>query len=257
MNSPTPPMRIAKCIAERGICSRRQAEVLIQEGRVSVNGQKLTTPAHLVSRKDSILIDGKPLPPLEAPRIWCFYKPKGLITTHNDPQGRSTVFSFLKGKYPSLPHVISVGRLDLNSEGLLLLTTSGSLARYMELPQTKWKRVYRVRVFGSLNDDIFTHLKKGIIKNKILYKALDARFETPTSRKTFESSSRNTWIEISLTTGKNREVRVLLEHFGLQVNRLIRISYGPFMLHYLKAGECKEIPFDEFASFFPKEILHA
>ncbi|MBS0185910.1 MAG: rRNA pseudouridine synthase [Proteobacteria bacterium] len=256
MTLPKTPLkiRIAKAIADRGYCSRRAAETLILEGKVFVNNTKLLTPAFLVSPEDKIRIEGKELFVRKKPRLWCFYKPKGLLTSHKDPQGRPTVFSFLKEKFPKMPRVISVGRLDLNSEGLLILTTSGALAHYMELPKTKWIRTYRVRVFGPLDDTILKSIKKGVLENGILYKPHNIQLEKPLKK---EKVSQNNWVEISLVTGKNREVRKLFEHFNLQVNRLIRLSYGPFVLENLKPGACKEIYFENLEEHFPKELLDA
>lgn len=249
-------MRIAKSIADRGYCSRRAAETLILENRVCVNKVKVLTPAFLVTANDVISIDGKDLPlAASRPRLWCFYKPKGLVTSHQDPEGRPTVFSFLKETYPKLPRVISVGRLDITSEGLLILTTSGLLARHMELPATKWIRTYRARIFGTLHEEVLKTLQKGIIEKGIFYKPHRLSLETPPKKGM--PSSRNNWVLISLTTGKNREVRKLFEHVGLQVNRLIRLSYGPFSIENLKIGECKEIPFEDFSPYFPKELKDA
>ncbi len=249
-----PKIRVAKAIADRGHSSRRAAEALILEGRVFVNGVKLLTPAFLVSSEDKICIDEKELFACKTPRLWCFYKPKGLLTSHDDPQGRVTVFSFLKEYFPKMPRVISVGRLDLNSEGLLILTTSGAIAHYMEIPKTKWIRTYRVRVFGSLDGEILKSIKKGILEDGILYKAHSIHVEKGLKQ---DQTSQNNWVEISLVTGKNREVRKLFEHFNLQVNRLIRLSYGPFDLETLKPGECKEIYFEKMGAYFPKELLNA
>ncbi len=247
-------IRIAKAIADRGHCSRRAAEALILEGKVFVNGIKLLTPAFLVSSEDTIHIEGKELFVRKKPRLWCFYKPKGLLTSHEDPQGRPTVFSFLKEHFPKIPRVISVGRLDLNSEGLLVLTTSGAIAHYMEIPKTKWIRTYRVRVFGPLDDTILKSIKKGVLEEGILYKPHSIHLEKSLKK---EQTSQNNWVEVSLVTGKNREVRKIFEHFDLQVNRLIRLSYGPFSLENLKPGECKEIYFEKMGEHFPKELLNA
>ncbi len=247
-------IRIAKAIAERGYCSRRSAEALILEGRVRVNGVVLSTPAFLVMPEDIILIDGKQLFAAQKPRLWRFYKPKGLLTTHKDPEGRPTVFSFLKETYPNLPRLVSVGRLDINSEGLLILTTAGSLAHYMEHPKTGWLRIYRTRVFGALDEEILKSIKEGVLEKGILYKAHTIEAEIPLKK---NSSSHNNWIRLSLITGKNREVRKLFEHFGLQVNRLIRLSYGPFSLESLKPGQCEEISFEQVRDKFPKDLKDA
>ena len=242
-----PKERIAKVIAHRGVCSRRAAEVLISEGRVCVNGKTLSSPACLVGPEDRISIDGESVIKQEPPRLWCFYKPKGLLTTHKDPEGRPTVFSYLSDRDETLPRLISIGRLDLNSEGLLLLSSSGTFAHYMELPKTGWIRKYRVRVFGTLKDTMLQEIEKGIKIDGITYKAdtvtLDSRHH------------QNSWLTLSLRTGKNREIRHLFEYFGLQVNRLIRVSYGPFVLGDLKVGELREVTPSKLKTYFPKDIL--
>ncbi|MBQ9738203.1 MAG: rRNA pseudouridine synthase [Alphaproteobacteria bacterium] len=222
--------RIAKIMAAAGLCSRRDAEKWILDGRVVVNGQKLTSPAFTVSDEDKIVVDGKPLGEKEMPRLWCFHKKAGLVTTHRDPQGRPTVFESL----PSyLPRVISVGRLDFNSEGLLLLTNNGELSRAMELPQNGWKRKYRVRVHGKLTPEIMGRLKKGVKIKGISYAPCEIDVE--------KELGTNTWVLMTLKEGKNREIRRLMEFFGLQVTRLIRISYGPFQLGNLEVGGVREI----------------
>lgn len=222
--------RIAKTIAAAGICSRREAERLIENGRVQINGQILKTPAFLVTDQDEILIDGVSLPNRQKRRLWCYHKPTGLITTHRDPKGRPTVFEKLP-KY--LPRVISVGRLDFNSEGLLLLTTDGALARSLEHPSRGWTRKYRVRVHGTVTHTIIERLKKGITVKGIHY----APCELETERK----QGSNTWVLITLKEGKNREIRKMMDFFGLPVTRLIRISYGPFQLGNLAPGAVKEM----------------
>lgn len=222
--------RIAKIMAAAGLCSRRDAEKWILDGRVVVNGQKLTTPAFTVSDEDKIVVDGKPLGEKEMPRLWCFHKKAGLVTTHRDPQGRPTVFESL----PSyLPRVISVGRLDFNSEGLLLLTNNGELSRAMELPQNGWRRKYRVRVHGKLTPEIMGRLKKGVKIKGISYAPCEIDVE--------KEQGTNTWVLMTLKEGKNREIRRLMEFFGLQVTRLIRVSYGPFQLGNLEAGGVREV----------------
>lgn len=222
--------RIAKIIAAAGLCSRRDAERWILDGRVVVNGQKLTTPACVVGEKDIIVVDGNPLKAQEEARIWCYYKPAGLVTTHKDPAGRPTVFEKLP-KY--LPRVISVGRLDFNSEGLLLLTNNGELARYMELPSTGWKRNYRVRVHGKLTGEVMSRLSKGVKIDGISY--------APCTLSVEKTQGTNTWVLMTLSEGKNREIRKLMEFFGLQVTRLIRVSYGPFQLGNLEEGGVREV----------------
>ncbi len=222
--------RIAKVMAAAGLCSRRVAEQWIAAGRVSVNGTTLTTPACLVDESDTIVVDGKPLGGKQESRLWCYHKPTGLVTTHKDPQGRPTVF----GSLPAyLPRVVSVGRLDLNSEGLLLLTTDGELARILEHPSKGWKRKYRVRVHGTMTPEIQTKLAKGVTIDTIRYAPCDVVIE--------RTQGTNTWLLITLTEGKNREIRKLMEHFGLKVTRLIRITYGPFQLGNLEKGEVREV----------------
>ncbi len=222
--------RIAKALARAGVCSRRDAERLIAEGRVSVNGKRLDTPAFKVTAQDDIRVDGKRVAEAEPTRIWRYHKPPGLVTTHNDPQGRPTVFEHLP---EGLPRVISVGRLDLNSEGLLLLTNDGALARKLELPATGWKRVYRVRAFGKISQAELDQLKAGITVAGVRYGPIEAKLER---------AGANSWMSVTIAEGKNREVRRVLEALGLRVNRLIRTSYGPFELGALKLGEAEEVP---------------
>lgn len=224
--------RIAKKIAACGVCSRRDAEKLIESGRVKVNGTVLKTPAFLVDDKDVISVDDVALKKKENARIWCYHKPVGLVTTHKDPAGRPTVFENLP-KY--LPRVISVGRLDLNSEGLLLLTTDGELARSMELPTRGWKRQYRVRIHGSMTPEMIEKAAKGVTVEGVRYAPAKIEIEPN------QSGGRNQWIQVTLTEGKNREIRKMMMSFGLQVARLIRISYGPFQLGNLPIGEVREI----------------
>jgi 23S rRNA pseudouridine2605 synthase len=224
--------RIAKVIAHAGLCSRRDAERWIAEGRVEIDGVRITTPAITVTDASIIRVDGKPLPTVEKTRLWLYHKPKGLITTHYDPQGRATVFDHLP---PALPRVISVGRLDLNTEGLLLLTNDGALARTLELPSTGWVRTYRARVFGTLD---FALLEKSV-KNGI---TIDGMHYAPAKLTLGSQQGRNSWIDMEITEGKNREVRRIFEHFGLSVNRLIRTSYGPFQLGTLALEAVKEVP---------------
>jgi 23S rRNA pseudouridine2605 synthase len=223
--------RIAKVIARAGICSRRDAEKLIEEGKVSVNGKLLTTPAFFVEASDRILVNKKPLPQQMDTRLWCYHKPSGLLTSHRDPQGRKTVFDNLP---TGLPRVVSVGRLDINSEGLLLLTTDGALSRRLELPSTAWTRRYRVRAHGKIEQAELDKLARGIEVDGIKYGAIEATLE--------RVQGHNVWILVAIKEGKNREVRKVFEHLDLKVNRLIRISYGPFQLGDLKAGEVKEVP---------------
>lgn len=217
-------------MAAAGLCSRRDAERWILNGRVSVNGRVLKTPAFTVDANDVITVDGTVLGAREETRLWCYNKKPGLMTTHKDPKGRPTVFESLP-KY--LPRVISIGRLDFNSEGLLLLTNNGELARRLELPSTGWKRKYRVRVHGKLTGEILGRLKKGVKIDGIAYAPAEIEIE--------KEQGTNTWVIMTLSEGKNREIRRLMEFFGLQVTRLIRISYGPFQLGNLPEGDVREV----------------
>lgn len=219
------PIRIAKAIARAGLCSRREAERWIGDGRICVNGKLLTTPAFEVGPKDKVTVDGRPLPQAEPIGLWRYYKPKGLVTTHKDPQGRPTVF---EGLPPELPRVVSVGRLDFNSEGLLLLTNDGALARHMELPATGWLRRYRVRARGRVSPEQLEALKDGVEIDGVRYGPVEATLDS--------TQGANMWLTIGLREGKNREVRRILASLGLEVNRLIRVSYGPFQLLHLKPG---------------------
>jgi 23S rRNA pseudouridine2605 synthase len=224
------PVRIAKAMARAGLCSRREAERWIAEGRVSVNGRLLSTPAFEVGAADKVTVDGKPLPVAETARLWRYYKPKGLVTTHSDPQGRPTVFSALP---PELPRVISIGRLDFNSEGLLLLTNSGALARHLELPSTGWLRRYRVRAHGRVPQEQLDALHDGVEIEGVRYGPIEATIDSV--------QGANAWLTMGLREGKNREVRRILSSLGLDVNRLIRISYGPFQLLDLKPGAVEPV----------------
>lgn len=223
--------RIAKFMARSGVCSRRSAEELIKQKRVSVNGKIIDSPAINVEGNEKILLDGEKLPQKEHTRVWIYYKPVGLITTHKDTQNRATVFENLPA---SMPRVISVGRLDLNSEGLLLLTNSGDLARALELPSNAWSRKYRVRVYGRVNQNKLAELANGVEIDGIHYGAVKVELESQTSA--------NSWLSVTLNEGKNREIRKIMKFIGLEVSRLIRISYGPFQLGNLKKGELKEVP---------------
>jgi 23S rRNA pseudouridine2605 synthase len=223
-------MRIAKAMAHAGLCSRRDAEKWIEQGRVAVNGTVLATPAYVVKPGDEVTVDGKSLPQAEAPRLWRYHKPKGLVTSHKDPQGRKTVFEALP---PELPRVVSVGRLDLNTEGLLLLTTDGELARHLELPSTGWLRRYRVRAHGKVTQADLDKLAKGMTIDGVQYGPVEARID--------REQGSNVWLTLGLREGKNREVKRLAEALGLTVNRLIRISFGPFALGDLPSGQVSEI----------------
>jgi len=223
--------RIAKVMARAGLCSRRDAERWIVEGRVRMNGKVIDTPATLVTDPTAVVVDGKPLPaPVEA-LLWRYHKPPGLVTTHKDEQGRETVFDQLPKE---LGRVVSVGRLDLNSEGLLLLTNDGGLARELELPSNDWVRTYRVRVFGFVDDEKLASLKAGITYEGIKYAPIQARIEKKTGR--------NAWLIVSLSEGKNREIRRVMDYLELQVNRLIRTQYGPFRLDNMERGDVQPIP---------------
>jgi len=234
-NSDTPSAykgdRIAKVMARAGVCSRREAERFIEEGRVAVDGRKLTTPAYNVTPQQTITLDGKPVAAPEPPRLWRYHKPAGLVTTESDPQGRPTVFQKLPA---GLPRVNSVGRLDINTEGLLLLTNDGGLKRYLELPSTGWLRRYRVRAFGKADEAALRALKKGITIDGVSYRGIEAELE--------RTQGGNVWLQMALREGKNREIKRVLEHLDLQVNRLIRLSFGPFQLGNLDEGKVEEVP---------------
>ncbi|MFP4003124.1 MAG: pseudouridine synthase [Alphaproteobacteria bacterium] len=223
--------RIAKVMARAGLCSRREAERWIAAGRVKVNGRVLTSPAVTVAPGDAVLVDGKPLPQAESARLWRYHKPPGLVTSHRDEQGRRTVFDALPD---GMPRVISVGRLDVNSEGLLLLTNDGELARKLELPATGWLRRYRVRVFGRVTQEELDALKEGVEVEGVHYGPISARLD--------RQQGGNAWLTMSLREGRNREVRRVLTWLGYKVNRLIRVSYGPFQLGDLKPGAVREVP---------------
>ncbi|MCO5092304.1 pseudouridine synthase [Bosea sp. (in: a-proteobacteria)] len=224
------PERIAKVMARAGVASRRDSEAMIAEGRVSVNGTVLASPAFDVKPTDTVLVDGEPLPARERTRLWLHHKPRGVVTTNFDPEGRPTVFDALP---EDLPRVLTIGRLDINTEGLLLLTNDGGLARVLELPETGWLRRYRVRAFGEVTQDVLDTVKDGVTVDGIQYGPVIARFE--------RRQGSNTWLTVDLREGKNREVKTVLEHLGLTVNRLIRVSFGPFQLGDLAEGEAEEI----------------
>lgn len=223
-------LRIAKAMARAGLCSRREAERWIAEGRVAVNGKVLATPAFEVSEQDTVLVDGKPLPEPRDIRLWRYHKPRGLVTTHRDPEGRPTVFEAVPAR---LGRVISIGRLDFNTEGLLLLTTSGALARHLELPATGLLRRYRVRARGTVTQEALDALKSGVEIDGLRYGPVEATLDSGVGT--------NIWLTVGLREGKNREVRKILQHLGLEVGRLIRISYGPFRLADLKPGEVEPV----------------
>ena len=222
--------RIAKVIARAGIASRREAERMIEAGRVTVNGKVIDRAALNVTDKDSVTVDGRTLGEPDPPRLWLYHKPTGLITTTRDEQGRTTIFDELPD---DLPRVMSVGRLDLNSEGLLLLTNDGGIKRKLELPSTGWLRKYRVRVKGRPADETFEPLRKGL--------TVDGETFQPMTVTLDRQQGANAWATVSIREGKNREIRRAMEAVGLSVNRLIRTSYGPFQLGQLKPGDVEEI----------------
>ncbi|MBL6852133.1 MAG: rRNA pseudouridine synthase [Alphaproteobacteria bacterium] len=223
--------RVAKAMARAGLCSRRDAEKMILEGRVSVNGEVLTSPALNVTQDDVIAVDGKPIAAKEQTRLWRYHKPSGLVTTHKDPLGRPTVFINLP---KHLPRVVSVGRLDFNSEGLLLLTNDGELARRLELPASGWTRTYRARLFGKVSQADLEKLATGITIDGVKYGPIIADLE--------RAKGMYAWVSVKLTEGKNREVKRVMERLGFKVARLIRVQYGPFHLGHLPEGGVEEIP---------------
>ncbi len=225
-----PGERIAKAMARAGLCSRREAEAWIAAGRVAVNGTAIASPALNVTPADHITVDEKPLPQRERTRLFLYHKPRGLVTTHADPQGRPTVFAALP---KHLPRLLSVGRLDANTEGLLLLTNDGGLARALELPATGWLRRYRVRAHGRVQPDQLAALRSGIVIEGVRYGSIEAKLD--------RQQGANVWLTFAMREGKNREVKNVLGHLGLSVNRLIRVSFGPFQLSELEEGEVEEI----------------
>ncbi len=231
MNSPTPPGdRIAKVLSRAGIASRRDAERMIAAGRVQVNGHQIDSPALNVTASDKIKVDGKPLPDPEPARLWLYHKPPGLVTTTSDEKGRATIFDALP---EDLPRVMSVGRLDLNSEGLLLLTNDGAIKRRLELPSTGWLRKYRVRINGRPKDEDFAPLRRGMVVDGLRFQPMDVSLD--------RQQGANAWLTIGLREGKNREIRRAIEDVGFSVNRLIRVSFGPFQLGTLKSGAVEEL----------------
>ncbi len=229
-DQPAKPERVAKVIARAGLCSRRDAERWIEMGRVNVNGKPLITPAMTVLPTDTVEVDGKPLPEREAARLWRYHKPAGLVVSHRDEKDRTSVFD----KMPEdLPRVISIGRLDINTEGLLLLTNDGGLARLLELPATGWVRRYRVRANGKVTPEVLESLKNGLQVDGVQFGPIDAKLD--------KEQGANVWLTIALREGKNREVKKICEHLGLKVGRLIRTSFGPFQLGELARGAVDEI----------------
>lgn len=239
-----PGERIAKVIARAGLASRREAEAWIAAGRVSVNGAMIASPALNVTPADRISVDGLPLRARERTRLFLYHKPRGLVTTHSDPEGRDTIFRALpKG----LPRLISVGRLDINTEGLLLLTNDGGLARVLELPATGWLRRYRVRALGRVQQDVLDRLRSGITIDGIRYGPIEATLD--------REQGANVWLTFGIREGKNREVRKVLETLGLKVNRLIRVAFGPFELGDLDDGAVKEIETAELRTKLGEQII--
>jgi len=234
--------RIAKVLARAGLCSRREAERWIAQGRISVDGRVIDSPALNVRPDADILVDGAPLPDRQPTRLWRYHKPAGRLTTRRDPEGRPTIYD---GLPMELANAITVGRLDMNSEGLLLLTNDGELARRLELPATGWIRKYRVRVHGTVDTEALADLAKGVAIDGINYGPIDATLERQVNA--------NAWISISLREGKNREIRRVMEHLGYSVSRLIRTSFGPFQLGKLPRGNVEEVPAKVLASHLPRE----
>lgn len=231
MTQKTPPGdRIAKVLSRAGIASRRDAERMIAAGRVTVNGTRIDSPALNVTETDRITVDGKPLSEPEPPRLWLYHKPPGRVTTTRDEKGRATIFDDLPD---DMPRVMTVGRLDLNSEGLLLLTNDGAIKRRLELPSTGWLRRYRVRLNGRPQDNDFDPLRKGLTVDGERFQPMEVTLD--------RQQGANAWATLALREGKNREIRRAMEDLGFAVNRLIRVSYGPFQLGKLKPGEVEEL----------------
>lgn len=236
--------RIAKALARAGLCSRREAERWIAEGRVAIDGAVLTSPARDIDERNVVTVDGKPLPTAEPSRLFRYHKPTGLVTTHKDEQGRPTVFDNLPA---GLPRLISVGRLDLNSEGLLLLTNDGGLARELELPSRGWLRRYRVRVHGAPAADQLAALAQGVTVDGIQYGPIAAALD--------RAQGANAWLTVSLREGRNREVRKVMAYLGLGVTRLIRVAYGPFQLGDLPRGAVAEVPRGEMRAELGRDLV--
>jgi 23S rRNA pseudouridine2605 synthase len=230
----TPGERIAKVMARAGLASRREAEAWIAAGRVAVNGAVITSPALNVTPADRIVVDGQPLRARERTRLFRYHKPRGLVTTHSDPEGRPTIFRVLPKE---LPRLISIGRLDINTEGLLLLTNDGGLARVLELPATGWLRRYRVRALGRVMQPALDRLRAGITVEGVHYGPIEATLD--------REQGANVWLTVGIREGKNREVRKVLETLGLKVNRLIRVAFGPFELGELEDGAVEEVKTEE------------
>ncbi|TNE29627.1 MAG: rRNA pseudouridine synthase [Alphaproteobacteria bacterium] len=234
--------RIAKLLARAGVASRREVERMIADGRVAIDGLILETPATILKDLRGVTVDGKPVAAPEPTRLFAFHKPTGLITAESDPRGRPTIYTALRNALPKkTPRLMPIGRLDLNTEGLLLLTNDGELKRQMELPSSGIPRTYRARTFGDITQEALEELIDGITVDGVHYGSIDANLE--------RSTGRNRWIELTITEGKNREVRRVLEHLGLQVSRLIRTAYGPFELGDLPRGAAQEIRSHELGRF--------
>ena len=232
------PQRIAKLLARAGIASRREIERMIGEGRIALNGEALTTPATLLTALEGVTVDGRPVRPPKAARLYRFYKPAGCLTAEYDPKGRPTIYDKLP---EGLPRLVPVGRLDYQTEGLLLLTNDGELKRQLELPSTGVPRTYRARAFGTVTQDQLEQLAVGVTIEGIRYGSIDANLERRTGR--------NCWIEMTLTEGKNREVRRVLEYLDMQVSRLIRVAYGPFTVEGLAMGQVEVVDRDVLYEF--------
>ncbi|MFN0025288.1 MAG: pseudouridine synthase [Parvularculaceae bacterium] len=238
--------RIAKFLARAGVASRREAEKLIEQGIVTIDGETLTTPAFKVKPGMDVRVDGTRVRTKEPPRLWRYHKPAGLVTTHKDPQGRPTVFDAIGDR---LPRVISIGRLDLTTEGLLLLTNDGGLARQLELPANAWVRRYRIRAHGRIDQAALDALSAGVEIEGVAYKPIKATLE--------QTKGSNVWIAASITEGKNREIRKVMEHLGLNVNRLIRTAFGPFQLGGLEDGAIDEVPSKQLKEQLGKKTCEA
>jgi len=234
--------RIAKLLARAGVASRREVERMIEAGRIKINGELVTTPATLLETLKGVTVDDKPVGKPDRTRLFCFHKPSGLLTAERDFSGRPTIYAALRNALPkNAPRVMPIGRLDLNTEGLLLLTNDGALKRAMELPSSEIERTYRARTFGDITQEQLEELIHGTTIDGVRYGKIDANLERRTGR--------NQWIELTLTEGKNREVRRVLEHLGLKVSRLIRTAYGPFQLGDLARGQVVELKKHEFEPF--------
>lgn len=226
-------IRLAKFIAHSGVCSRREAEKLIEEDYVKVNDKVINHPAFHVQDNDQVSVKGKMIQRIQDIRLWMYYKPIGVMCSSSDQHGQYLLTDVLKNQHPNLPRVISVGRLDINSEGLLLLTNYGPLARYFELPQNHFKRVYKVRIFGNIHMENLEKLSQGITIDGMQYGSIYVTM--------MRQSGKNAWIQVKLSEGKNREIRNVMAHLGYQVNRLVRLEFGPYNIAGLKTGDLREV----------------